>query len=137
MKHLKLFEEYVKEPEGPGDRTSFETDQDLEDAGLISKKKNNYGYTEPDINPEQRKIVADIVKNGILLASGEYHDDLEKGFEVHITTYEGSIDDDEIDEREDSERIYNELSERIEDGENFGIISAEPLNLEWELKWGV
>jgi hypothetical protein len=98
----------------------------------------DYSSFDPSgISPEQRKIISDIVRDGFLVASENFSDELEKGFEVQLSTYEGAVDEETIEEREDSERIFNELADRIGSGENAGIIGAEPLNFEWDIRWGV
>ena len=92
---------------------------------------------EPNLSPEQRQLISDIVRKGFLCASEAFDEQLEKGFEVKLSTYEGGVDEEEIETREDGERIFNELADRIAAGENTGIIGAEPLNFEWNIEWGV
>jgi len=97
----------------------------------------DFGYVEPDISQEQRKIISDAVRKGFLVASKNFSEELENGFEVQLSTHEGAVDEEEIEQREDSDRIFNELADRIAGGENNGIIDAEPLNFEWDIRWGV
>jgi len=120
MKHLKLFEDFDSETR--------------EDGSEFRLSSNNYGYTEPDISQEQRIVISNLIRTGILEASERTTSNLKKEFRVTVSTYEGLISEEEIEAREDGSGIFNQIADEIEDGQNFGIVESKPLNIEWSIE---
>lgn len=79
----------------------------------------------------QRQIIADAVRNGDLVASSEYSEELTSGFEVRLFDYGGAVDSDTL-----SSDVLDKIATRIENGDDFGIVErpGEEMNIEFELR---
>lgn len=86
-----------------------------------------------DINLDyvERQVIADAVRNGDLVASAEYSENLTRGFEVKLFDYGGAVDSDKI-----GSDVLDKIATRIENGDNFGVVErpGEEMNIEFVLE---
>lgn len=75
--------------------------------------------------------IADAVLEGILSASKEYDPWLDDSFDIMLSNYTGYINADEV-----HDRVKKEIATGILEGKTFGIVSYNPMNIEWELRRG-
>lgn len=82
-----------------------------------------------DFSTEERNVIADAVKSRDLAMSSDYDEILTSGFEVDVSSWEGKVDEDEVDQK-----ILDEIAKQIESGKDSGVVEGDEINYDWSLK---